>query len=62
MTPQLLGWTIYLNIFVILQNLFIKLFQFSENDQLELQQHYTKQEAMFLREVLEELDFKHTTL
>jgi len=38
-TPRLSGWTIHINIVVILQNLFIMLCLFSESDQLKLQQH-----------------------
>ena len=40
MTPRLSGWTIHINIVVILQNLFIMLCLFSESDQLKLPQHY----------------------
>src|SRR6267142_4629813 len=36
------GWTIHINIFVILQNLFIMLCLFSESDQLELPQYHNK--------------------
>ena len=40
MTPRRSAWTIHINIFVILQNLFIMLCLFSESDQLKLPQHY----------------------
>src|SRR6266850_796605 len=48
MTPRLSGWTIHINIVMILQNLFIMLCLFSESDQLKLPQHYCHRGVTFV--------------